>query len=173
MGLPDPKTFTFPLLLKRFQERYGERVTKELLTQWLIDGEEIKGTPIYQQLQRGGGFVNAYKREEPYTVNGPRIGWNIPSAEVLRFEAEHPPEQDVPASTAETIPQRAIMGIDETPELFVSRLRSEGKEDADIAWELYRQDKSLERVGRIFHPDPPSSDPTTYTHRGKKFLKLK
>lgn len=92
MGLPDPKHFNFKLLLQRFQKKYGEEITRELLSQFLVDGT-IKGDPVREKYKRGGGFVRSWgetRREPVYYVDGPVIDYIVPLAEVLRFEAEHP-----------------------------------------------------------------------------------
>ncbi len=90
--------------------------------------------------------------------------------EVRRFESECMPKAATPEHATTQTP---TMGIDETPENYTKRRRAEGAKNTDIAWEVYRETSSLEKVGRIFHPDPPTTEPTTYTHRGKKILGLK
>lgn len=82
--------------------------------------------------------------------------------EVIKQDA--PPLATTPSTT---------IGIDETPEDYRRRRRNEGAKDIDIAWEVYRLTSSLEKVGRIFHPDPRTTEASTYTHRGKKLLGLK
>lgn len=173
MGLPDPKQFNFRLLLQRFQKKYGDEITRELLSQFLTDGI-IKGEPIREKYQRGGGFVRSWgetRREPVYYVDGPVIDYIVPLDEVLRFEAENPP---LPAAPETTISKAEAneMSADETPAAFVTRRRKQGAVDKEIGWELKRQGLSKEMIGRAFYPDTMYHS-TNYTKKADKILGLK
>lgn len=98
MGLPDPDYFTVVELAERWAKKYGE-CTKTLVERYIttkkLKAEEIRGP----SRQRGGGFVDAWKREPVHFVPGPVTGYHITLDEVLRFEAENPPTNTVTLST--------------------------------------------------------------------------
>lgn len=136
-----------------------------------IKAEFVPARTEFKPTTSGPSYVRWSTNRESGTKYYYPAYYTIVKDEALRFEAELflPSETPEPATPAPA----PTMGIDETPEDYTIRRKNEGGKIMDIAWEVYRETSSLEKVGRIFHPDPPSTVPTTYTHRGKKILGLK
>lgn len=101
----------------------------------------------------------------------------ITRAELQRFlENEHisPPAMLKPATTTPPTKPTKKMTKEEFEKFtsdYTAQRRNDGIEDFEIAWELKNKGASFQRIGQIFHPNPPI-EPNGYTYRGKQFLGL-
>jgi|GEM_PF-5264046 len=168
MGLPDPDFFTVGELSERWKKLYGECTTS--LIKRYITTDKLKASPVQENYQRGGGFVDAWKREPVRFVPGPITDYHITLAEVLRFEAEHPPTGQA-TCTAESMSDADIKE-------FVEKQRAAGFDDASIAHELRKKKTprgkalSKEKIGRALHRAPETiTDNSTFTHYASNLLK--
>lgn len=89
----------------------------------------------------------------------------FPLAEVLRFEAEHPPT----ATTIEATPP-PTMTENEKPADYAERRKNEGATVPQIARELREQGAYYSTIGRTLEPDPPPGTNSAYEKRGKKLV---
>jgi hypothetical protein len=118
----------------------------------------------------GGGWTSdIYTKRFSSSYKYPAY-WKIPKAEALRLEAELFKSSSENPSTAPVLSGSTI-GIDESPEEYAARRKTEGINDYDLAWELFKITKSKEKVGRILQPNPEVSG-SAYTKRAGVLLRL-
>jgi len=155
MGLPEPDFFTEKELAKRWEKIHGE--CPPALVRRYIETKKLKAESVYSPTSTSsGGFVNAWRDEHhPAREHGRKIvGYNIALAEVLRFEAENPPEEN---KSTENSP-KAISADDNDNLLkgFVKKAAIELYEEAgkfpkhrDVLINLRRIANNNDQIGEI------------------------
>ena len=167
MGLPDPDYFTCVELAKRWEKKYGE-CTPELILRYITTGKLNAEEKItYRNLGNGISWVTG-KQTMRKTVH---CRWyEIPLAEVLRFEIECSPIPDVEPPMAESTAALAMMVGDEKPADYAERRKEEGTTRGQIARELRSLGVHLSTIGRTLEPEPRVGN-SAYQKRGKKLVK--
>lgn len=167
MSLPDPDYFTHVELAERWKNVYGD-CTPDLVIRYITTGK-LKGEKKTITRLFGGGINWVTQQPSKSRVQTIKEWYEIPLAEILRFEAEHPPIQDTAAPAIETAPPQGLRDK-EKPADYADRRRNEGATDPQIAKELRENGCHFSAIGRTLHPDPPVEN-SAYQKRGKKLVK--